>query len=326
MRAGNTVVRIGLGLCCGVFAADAVLAQEYPVKAIRLIVGQTAGGGSDLLARSVGQKLNAAWGQPVLVDNRPGAAGAIGTEIVLRASPDGYTLLFSSSGPIVINPSLYPKLGYDPVKELAPLCFVASAPLLLVVHPSVPVATVKELIALSKARSGRLNYGSGGSGSPPHLAAELFDSMANVKMTHIPFKGSGPSVAAVVAGQVDLTFATILATLPQVSANRLRALAVTTPARSKRVPEIPTVSEAGLPGYEAQQWYGLFGQAALPKEIAAKLFAEMKRIVSHPDLHARFAADGAEPGNLSGEQFAAYIRDDAARWTKVVRESGAKPE
>ena len=307
-------------------APGALPAQTYPAKAIRVIAAQSAGGGTDLLARTLAQKLNEAWKQPVVVENRPGAAGNIGTELVVRAAPDGYTLLFSSAGPIVINPGLYPRLGFDPVKDLAPIAFVAAAPLMLVTHPSVPARTVTEFVALARSAPDKLNYGSGGSGSPPHLAAELFKTLTGTKMVHVPFKGSAPSVAAVVAGQVDLTLATVLITMPQVKGNRLRALGVTTPKRSQIVPDLPTVAESGVPGFEAQQWYALFGPASMPRDVVAKLSAETARIMGLQDVRDRLASDGAEPGNMTHEQFTAFSRAEAARWTKVIRDSGAKVE
>lgn len=300
-------------------------AQTYPAKPIRMVAAQAAGGGTDFIARTVAQKLSEAWGQTVVVENRPGAGGSIGTELAVKAPADGYTLILSSSGPIVINPSLY-KLTYDPVRDLAPAGLVATAPLVLVVHPVVPARTVKELIAIARDPKSKLNYGSGGGGSPPHLAAELFKAMTGANMAHIPFKGSAPSVGALIAGQVDLTFATVLVTLPQVKANRVRALAVTTPSRSQAVPELPTVAEAGVPGFQAQQWYGVFAPSKAPAEILSKLAAEVQRIASLPGVRARLAADGAEPSNLNLDQFREFIRADAARWAKVIKESGAKAE
>ena len=305
--------------------SDAI-AQTYPTKPIRIIVGQTAGGISDLIARMVAQRLTEAFKQPAVVENRAGAAGGIGTEMAVKAAPDGYTLLLSSAGPIVINPGLYPKLGYDPIRGLAPIAFIASSPLVLVLHPSVPAKTVKELISLAKAQPDRLSYGSGGNGSPPHLTAELFKSMTGARMTHIPFKGSAPSVIALVGGQVDLSFSTVAVTLPQLKAGRIRALAVTSPQRHPAVPQLPTMAEAGMPGFDSQQWFALFGPAALPKDIIARLNTEAVRWLESPEVRARLSAEGAEPGNLTLDQFAAFIRTDAARWMKVIKASGAVAE
>ncbi len=304
-------------------------AQSYPAKPLRLIVGQTAGGVSDLIARLVAQRLTESFKQSAVVENRAGAAGNIGTEMAVRAAPDGYTLLLSSAGPIVINPGLYPKLGYDPLRDLAPIAFIASSPLVLVVHPSVPAKTVKELIALAthaNARPARLSYGSGGNGSPPHLTAELFKSMTGARLTHIPFKGSAPSVIALVGGQVDLSFSTVAITLPQVKAGRIRALAVTSPRRNAAMPQLPTMAEAGMAGFESQQWFALFGPAALPKDIIGKLNADISRWLEAPEVRARLSNEGAEPGRLTLDQFAAFIRTDAARWARVIKVSGATAE
>ena len=305
---------------------NCAVAQGYPGKPVRIIAAQTAGGVTDSLARTFAQKFNEAWKQPVVVENRAGAGGAIGTETVAKAAADGYTLLLSSAGPIVINQSLYPALGFDPIKDLVAITFIATSPLLLVTHPSVPAKTVRELIALARAAPGKLSYGSGGSGSPPHLTAELFKTASGTNLVHIPYKGSAPSVLALVAGQIDLSFSTVVITLPQVSARRLLALAVTSPGRAKVMPDLPTMIEAGISGFESQQWFGLFGPAELPKDIVDKLNAEATRIVQMPDIRERLARDGAEPGALTREQFAAFIRADAARWSRVVKASGAKAE
>jgi tripartite-type tricarboxylate transporter receptor subunit TctC len=315
--------------CCFIAAAavagqPAAIAQTYPVKPIRIIAGQTAGAATDLFARMLGQKMAEAWKQPVVVENRPGAGGTIANEITAKSVPDGYTLLLATAGQIVINPNLYPESGQDPIRDLAPIALFATSPLMLVVHPSVPAHSVRDLIALARAAPNRLNHGSGGGGSPAHLAAELFKSLADIKMTHVPFKGVAPSVTAVIAGQIDLTFATIAAVLPQVKARRLRALAVTTPARSPIVPSMPTMAEAGVPGYEVTTWYGLFGPAALPKDLVAKLSAEVARILALPDMRERLTNDGAEPGKLTVDEFGAFIRADAARWAKVIKAAGIK--
>jgi len=318
------IVRV-LAAVLGACTTTSTIAQNYPAKPIRIIAAQSAGGVTDALARTFAQKFNEAWKQPVVVENRAGAGGAIGTEVVVRAAPDGYTLLLSSAGPI-INQSLYPALGYDPLKTLVPITFVAASPLVLVTHPSVPAKSVAELIALAKARPGKLTYGSGGSGSPPHLTAELFKTAARVDITHIPFKGSAPSVLALVGGQIDLSFSTVVITLPQVQASRLRALAVTSPQRSKALPWLPTMIEAGMPGFESQQWFGLFGPAGLPPEIVAQLNFEATRIVSSPEMRERLATDGAEPGTLTQREFGAFLQADAIRWARVVKQSGAKAE
>ena len=308
----------------GAWTANAVAqSPPWPSRPLRIIAAQSPGGVTDMLARTLAQKFNEAWKQPAVVENRAGAAGAIGTEVVVKAAPDGYTLLLSSAGPIVINPGLYPKLGYDPLRDLTPVAFVAASPLMLVVHPSVPASSVKALIALARAQPERLSYGSGGNGSPAHLTAELFKSTTGTRVTHVPFKGSAPSVLALVGGQIDLSFTTIVISIPQVKANRLRALAVTSPQRSRAVPSLPTMIEAGVPAFESQQWFGLFGPAALPKDIVLKLHAETLRMMENAELRERLAADGGEHTAMSAEQFAAYIRADAARWAQVIKSSGA---
>lgn len=305
--------------------ASQVAAQSpaWPARPLRIIAAQSPGGVTDMLARTLAQKFNEAWKQPAVVENRAGAAGAIGTEVAVKAPPDGYTLLLSSAGPIVINPGLYPKLGYDPLRDLTPVAFVAASPLMLVVHPSVPANSVKALIALARAQPERLSYGSGGNGSPAHLTAELFKSATATRITHIPFKGSAPSVLALVGGQIDLSFTTIVISIPQVKGGRLRALAVTSPQRSRAVPALPTMIEAGVRAFESQQWFGLFAPAALPKELIAKLHAETLRIMENAELRERLAADGGEPVAMTPEQFAAFIRADASRWAQVIKTSGA---
>ena len=272
----------------------------------------------------LGQKMTEAWKQTVIVENRPGAGGTIGNEVTAKSAPDGYTLLLATAGQMVINQSLYPNSGQDPIRDLAAITLFATSPLLLVTHPSVPARSMRELVALAKSAPNRLNHGSGGGGSPAHLAAELFKSLAGIQMTHVPFKGVAPSVLAVVAGQIDVTFATIAATLPQVKAGRLRALAVSTPRRSQIVPDIPTIAEAGVPGYEVTTWFGVFGPAALPKDIVAKVDAEVARILRLPDVRERLYNDGAEPGNLTNDEFNAFIRADAARWAKLIKATGIK--
>lgn len=312
--------------CCAACAWTLTVAAQspaWPSRPLRIIAAQSPGGVTDMLARTLAQKFSEAWKQPAIVENRAGAAGAIGTEAAVRAPADGYTLLLSSAGPIVINPGLYSKLGYDPLRELTPIAFVAASPLMLVVHPSVPAGAVKALIALARAQPDRLSYGSGGNGSPAHLTAELFKAATGTRITHIPFRGSAPSVLALVGGQIDLSFTTIVISIAQVKGGRLRALAVTSPQRSRAVPLLPTMIEAGVAGFESQQWFGLFGPAALPQEMVTRLHAETVRIMDSVEIRERLAADGGEPAGMTPAQFSAFIRADAARWMQVIRTSGA---
>lgn len=299
------------------------LAQSYPAKPVRILTGQSPGGATDLFARLVAQKLGEIWKQPVVVEPRPGAAGSIAAELTWKSPPDGYTMLLSTAGQVVLNPHLT-KLSYDPLKDLAPLAYVTGQPLLLVAHPSVPVKSVKELVALAKSRPGRLNHGSGGTGSPAHLAMELFKSLTGTKMTHVPFKGVGPSVTALVAGEIDVSFASPSATLAFIRSQRLRALAISTPRRSPTLPDLPTVAEAGVPGYQVTSWYGLFGPGGMPAELVDRIHNDVMRVLAMPDTRARIAAEGGEPGNMTVAQFASFIRAESAQWAKVIRAAGIK--
>ena len=303
---------------------NSAFGQAYPGKPIHLIVAFPPGGTTDVVARLIGQKLSESWGQPVVVDNRPGASGIIGTEIAAKAQPDGYTLLMGYITTHSINPSLYGNLPYDPVKDFAPVSWIAAAPLLVMVHPSVPVKSVKELIALAKSKPGQLSYASGGNGSPPHLAGELFKTMAGVDIAHVPYKGSAPAMVDVLGGHVPVYFDGIVTTLSQVKAGKLRALGVTSAKRSPSAPEIPTVAESGLPGFEVISWWGMVVQSAVPKEIVSKLSAEIVKIVQMPDVKERLAAQGAIPIGSTPEQFASHIKAETAKWGKVIKECNVK--
>jgi tripartite-type tricarboxylate transporter receptor subunit TctC len=310
-----------------VFGSSGVWAQDYPTKPVRLLIPAAPGGGADILGRLVGNKLSENLGQPVVMDYRPGAGGILATEMAAKATPDGYTLLMAYIGTFGVNPSLYPKLPYDPVKDFAPVAFLSATPSMLVVHPSVPARSVPELIALAKAKPGTLNYASGGSATAPHLAGELFKTMAGVDMVHIPYKGSGPAVADLLSGQVSLMFNTMVQTIPHVQAGNLRALAVTGSKRSAVASDLPTVSEAGLAGYEVVGWFGLVAPAATPKEIVAKLAAETQKVLNSPDVKARLNELGSEPTTIATpEQFGAFIEAEIAKWAKVVAASGMKAE
>jgi tripartite-type tricarboxylate transporter receptor subunit TctC len=300
-----------------------VNAQSYPSKAIRIVVPLAAGGPGDVLARAVGQKLGDSLGQPVVIDNRPGANTNIGNEAVAKAPPDGYTLLLTAST-LTINPSLYANLGYDPIKSFAPITLVGSTPLVLVVHPSLPVKSVAELIALAKARPAQLLYGSAGSGSTLHLAGEMFNTLAHVKLVHVPYKGVTNAFSDLLGGQISLMFPGAPIALPQARAGKLRALASTGDKRTPTAPELPTIAEAGLPGYEVSVWYGVLAPAATPAAVINRLHDELVRIIQLPDIRERWAALGADPLHNTPEQYTAFLKADLLKWTKVVRDSGAK--
>ena len=303
-----------------------VLAQAYPAKPIRILVGFLPGGGSDIFGRLIAQSLTERLGQQVVVENRPGAGATIATEVVVRSAPDGYTLLLGASSEIAINPELYTKLTFDPRKDLVPVSLYASTPLLLVVHPSLPVRNAREMIALAKARPGDMNYGSAGSGSMTHLAAALFVSGAGTKIVHVPYKGVGAVVPDLLAGQVQMMTVPIPPVLPLVQAGRLKALGVTTLTRSKMLPELPTIDESGLKGYDVTHWYGPFAPAATPRDIVNRLHNELAQALRAPETAARISKQGAEPGNLTLEQLAQFMSAETVKWTKAVKASGAKLE
>ena len=308
-----------------VVGATTVQAQEYPAKTVRMIVPFAPGGATDVLARIVSQKLYERWGQIVIVDNRVGASGNIGAEYVAKSvAPDGYTLLVAGS-PHAINMSLFNNLRYDLARDVAPITTIAAFPSLIAVHPSVPVKSVKDLIALARSRPGQINFGSAGNGSPNHLSMEMFKTMAKVDMTHIPYKGgSGQMVSDLLAGQVQLASMGLPPAMPYVKSGRLRVIAVTSAKRSPLLPQAPTVAETGLPGYEVNSWYGVFAPPALPKEIIAKINADIVTVLALADVKERLAGLGAEPQPMTPDDFGKFVRDDIAKWSKVVKESGAK--
>jgi tripartite-type tricarboxylate transporter receptor subunit TctC len=301
-----------------------VAAQNYPVKPIRIIVPLAPGGPADLLARSVGVKLTEAWGQQVLVESRAGANGVVGTEYVAKSPPDGYTLVMGTSGTHGINASLYSKLPYDPVKDFAPIARVGYAPYLLVAHPSLPARNVKELIQLARARPGQVAWAAGGAVS--QLAADLFKSMAKVDVIIVPYKGNAPAIGATVAGETSLIFGAIAQAAPQVRGGRLRALAVSGAQRSAVVPDVPTINESGLPGYETGSWYGLLAPAGTPRTVVERLNAEVVRILQLQDVRNRLAAEAFDLPADTPEQFAAVVRAEVAKWAKVVKETGARAD
>lgn len=306
--------------------AGATAAQSYPSKPIRFIVPFAPGGGVDFTARIVGQKLNAALGQPVVTDNRAGASGAIGTELVAKSAPDGYTLLLGSAGPLTILPGLSPRLPYDSIRDFAPITLVSSMPYLLVAHPSLPVKSVGDLIALARAKPGRLNFASPGNGSTTHLANELLKMLAKIDVVHVPYKGVAPALADVLAGQVQFMSGDLSTVLPQVRAGRLRALAVTGERRSLLVPELPTVAESGVPGYAASGWFGVLAPAAAPRGIITRLNAVIVKGLMNADARERLASLGGEVVADTPAEFAAYLRDDLSKWSKLIKAIGLKPD
>jgi len=313
------ILVIALCLCAS------ALAQDYPTKPLRLIAPFAPGGPTDLFARLMGAKLGERLGQPVLVENRPGSGGSVGAEVAAKAAPDGYTLILVSSS-FAVNATLYPKLPYDTLKDFAPVTLLASAPFVLVAHTSVPADSVRELIALAKAKPGALNYGSGGSGSGPHIVAELFKSQASVDIVHIPYKGTGPLIAALVAGDVQLAFGNMFALVPQVKSGRLKAIAVTGRERSSALPEVPTVGESGLPGFEAVGVHGLLAPAGTPKRVIDRLNAECVAILRSPEMRAQLASDGADAVGNTPEQYTGQIAAEMHKWSKLIVERGIRAD
>ena len=306
-------------------AAMPALAQRFPDKPLRIVVPFPPGGFNDTLGRIVGQKLSEAWGQPAVVDNRAGGGSTIGTDVVAKAAPDGHTLLVVAF-PFAVNASLYPKLPYDTVRDFAPIMLAGETPNLLVVNANAPWRSVADLVAAARANPGKLSYGSAGSGSSNHLSMELFKMMAAVTLVHIPYKGSAPMLTDLLGGQLDGLFDNTPNALPHVRAGKLRALAVTSARRSSLTPEVPTVAEAGLPGYEVGVWFGLVAPGTTPPDIVAKLNAELNRMLTLADVRQRFAAAGVEPVGGTSQQFAEHIGSEMAKWAKVVKASGAKAD
>jgi len=299
-------------------AATAWAQPAYPTRAIRIVVPYAPGGGTDTTARVLGQKLTDAWGPPVVIDNRPGAAGIIGTEIVAKAAPDGYTLIVVA-GAHAINPSLYAKLPYDTGRAFEPVSLLVSAPNVLAVHPSIPARSTKELVALARARPGQLTFGSGGAGQVPHLAGELFKLIAGVDMVHVPYKGGAPATADVIGGQLSMIFGGMVLTFPHVQSGKLRALGTTGARRARAMADLPTLAEAGLPGFEAAEWFGLFAPAGTPRPVIDRVNAETARILAQPDVHDRLASLGAEIAGGPPDQLAMHVRSEMSRWAKVVQ-------
>jgi len=299
-------------------------AQGFPNKPIRFVVPYPAGGPLDTIARLLGAKVGESVKQPVVVDNKPGAGGNIGADVVAKSPADGYTILMGAVATHAINPTLYKSIPYDPIRDFAPVTQVASTPNVLVVNPSVPAANVREFIAYAKANPGKLSFGSGSIGSAGHLAGELFKASAGVDMVHVPYKGAAPAMQDLIGGQIQLMFDNLASSLAQVKAGRIRALAVTTAKRSSFAPELPTIAESGLPGFDISTWFGIFAPAGTPKEALDRLHAEFTRALASPDVREKMLALGAEPVGNKPEEFAAYIKSEAEKYAKVIKASGAK--
>ena len=314
-------------LTCMLFAAVGHVAAQvtYPARSVRFIVPYPPGSGTDIVARMLGQKLADSWGQQVLVDNRPGAGAIIGVDAIAKAAPDGYTIGIADNGPLAINPALYPKLPYNPLRDFAPVTLVANLPFILVVHPSVAANSVAELVALAKARPGQINYASVGNGSAVHLATELLKTRAGIDLLHVPYKGSAPALNGVLSGEASVMFVNLLSSQQLVKAGKLRALATGTPKRLLAMPDLPTVAEAGVAGYEYLAWFGVVAPAATPRPIIERLNADLRRVIALPEIRDRMINQGGmEPVGGSAESFAALIPAEIEHWGRLVRETGAR--
>ena len=320
MRTLLAVLTATLSIVAGIVP---VAAADYPTKPIRLVVPFPPGGTTDILARAVAQKLSETWNQQVIVDNRPGAGGNIGSDLVAKAAPDGYTLVMGTVGTHAINPNLYAKMPYDHVKDFAPVILVAGVPNVLVVNPSLPVHSVKELIDYAKANPGKLNFASSGNGTSIHLSGELFKTMAGVQMTHVPYKGSSPALADLMGGQVQLMFDNLPSSLGLIKGGKLRAIAVTSTTRAAALPDVPTIAESGLPGFEASSWFGVLAPAGTPHEIVAKLNGTIAAWLATPEAKEKLLAQGAIAAGGSPDDFARHIDRETVKWATVVKASGA---
>jgi tripartite-type tricarboxylate transporter receptor subunit TctC len=313
---------VALTLCVTSLLAPA---QPFPSRPVRIIVGFPPGGGTDIVARTLSPRLSEALGQPVVIDNRGGASGLVATELAAKSAPDGYTLFMGTLGNLSVNPLLFPKISFDVARDFAPVTQVVSVTFMLYVHPSLPVKTVRQLIVLAQERAGQLNYASSGSGGAPHLAAELFNSLAGVKLVHIPYKGSGPSFTDLLSGQVPITFTTLTQGLQYVKSNRLRAVATLGPARTPVLPDVPTVSET-LPGYEVVNWFGLVVPVMTSRDVVARLHDDFIKVLQTPEVKEKLVAQGTDPVGSTPEEFGAFMKAETAKWARVIREANIRAD
>jgi tripartite-type tricarboxylate transporter receptor subunit TctC len=312
--------------CVAGFSVGGVYAQDYPAKSIRVIVAFTPGGTSDIVGRLVALKLTEAFGQQAIVDNRPGAGGAIGNELAAKSPADGYTLIIGHIGTLAVNPTLFSKLPYDPVRDFQPITLISKAASIMVVHPSLPVRTVREFIALAKAKPGALIYGSPGNGSAGHLLMAYFSMAAKVELLHVPYKGTAPALVDLIAGQTSTVFTGIPGILPHVQSGKLRVIGISSAKRSAGLPDVPTIAESGLPGFEVTQWWGVLAPAGTPRQVVTKLNEALNKSLQSPDMRKRLDADGAEPFGSTSNEFHEFIKSEIARWAPVIRAAGARPE
>jgi tripartite-type tricarboxylate transporter receptor subunit TctC len=325
LRTLSAVLVLALGASATTAMAQGA-AAGFPSRPIKIIVPFSPGGATDVLARMFGQELSKAWGQPVVVENKPGAGGNIGAEAGAKAAPDGHTLLLVAAGFMAVSPSLYPKLPFDPVKDYAPVTLLVTAPLLLAVHPSVPAKTVKEFIELARSQPGKISIGNGGTGTAQHLGGEYFTSTAGITVIHVPYKGSAPATTDLLSGQVNAMLDNMVTLIPHVKSGRLRALGVSALQRAPNLPEVPTIAESALPGFETGTWYGIVAPAGTPPEIVAKLNAEMVRGVRAPEIAAKLIDMGLAPAGNTPEQFSAMIKAEIAKYATIVKQAGIKPD
>lgn len=319
-----SLLRLLCAVCLVLGVNAHALAQSFPAKPLRLIVPFPPGGGSDVVGRILAQKLSERLAQQVVVENRAGAGGSIGTEAAVRSAPDGYTMVLASTSEIAVNPAIYSRLSYDTLKDLAPVAMVASTPMVVIVSPALPVKNIGELIAAAKAKPGEINVASAGNGSFTHLASELFRSMTGVTWTHVPYKGAPPAITDLASGRAQVMFSTLPAAMGAIRGNLVRPIAVSSPARASALPDVPTVIESGVPGYEPAYWYGVFVPAGTPADALGKLADAVVASVKSPDVVASLANQGASPARMTPEQFAGYVKAEVAKWGKVVKDAGAK--